>query len=155
MRYCKPNPNRPIDLLIWTSRSYLSSVVHGVPSRRQLREEISGYGGDVLLQPLKRVWDVMLASSYEPVQMHELDCPCLSPHEQALLMALQQLRQRKPRGCAVTLCAVLPTAAAQALIGDMRQLADALNSLQDGSETDKPRDSARRTTGRPELRVVH
>ncbi|MEM7279838.1 MAG: hypothetical protein AAF385_17145 [Pseudomonadota bacterium] len=155
MRYCKANPNCPIDLLVWTSRSYLSSIVHGIPSARQLYEEIGGYGGDALLEPLQQVWDVMLASSQDTVTLHELDCPCLSIHEQALITALRSLQHEDRLGYAAALAVVLPPAAIRMLSIHMHQLSDAMFAIDSEIDSNHSRETAQRPSGRPELRVVH
>ena len=155
MRYSKANPNCPTDLLIWTSRSYLSNILNGVPTHEQLREEIVGYGGDVLLRPLARLWDVLLASSSDPVALHDLDCPCLSIHEQTLILAIRNLHRQNRQAAIATLTAVVPPATAWALAADLQQLADAMVTLGDETKAEQKSGPARSTTGRPELRVVH
>ena len=153
MRYCKANLNCPVDLLVWTSRSYLSSIVGGFPTRSQLLEEIVSYGGEVLLDPLQRIWDVILASSHDRITLHQLDCPCLSIHEQSLIIALRSLQRADRAGAITALAAVLPPSAVRTLTPDMQVLADALTSL--ANPKVKPIDPARRASARPELRVVH
>lgn len=155
MRYCKANTDCPTELLIWISRSYLSSIAHGFPTRQQIHEEIAGCGGDQLIEAVCNAWDVIVASSHETVALHELGCPCLSLHEQVLVTALRSLQQHNPVAARGALAAILPPATISTMAAKLQQLSDAMAAIGRPVAREKTGELARRPSGWPELHMVH
>ena len=155
MQYCKPNPDCPVDILIWVSRIYLTNLVEGRLSPEQMRAEVARYGADILLDPLSRIWDAVVASSRSAIPLHELDCPRLSFQEQSLIMALRCLQKSDQLACAAALGAVLPPATIRVLWPDVRSLARALVKLSDDDRRRQLHSEPGQRHGRPVLRIVH
>ena len=154
MRYCKPNLNCAVDLLIWVSRFYLSNKVTGIPTSRQLRAEIVGYGAEPLLGPLARFWDAIVATCEDPIVLHQADCPCLSVQEEALILALRYLQRADVVAYASALAPVMPSSTARFLRPDLQELSAALSALSDEIQRRRARSALRPRDGRPKLRLV-
>ena len=153
MQYSKPNPDSPIEILIWTSRSYISSLLNGIPTRRQLSEEVDRFGGEALLSPLSHFWDVVMAATNEKLIMHEPTCPCVSMHEQSLVMALRCLQKSDRVAAAASLASILPLGAVRSLLPTLQELADTMNRME--CEFDPDIATIRPPRARPQLRIVH
>ena len=121
---------RPIDVILWASRTYLLCVSRKQPVPAVLPatfdEAQLGYLYDALVRVLKR----LASSTIVTLNVHEPNCPCTSFHEQALITALRSLQNGSPRGYCVALTAVLPLIVVREVFSDMSIVASALSDIE-------------------------
>ena len=115
---------------VWMSRLYLSSLINGQPTPQWLASMLDGPADRHLLRALMRVWDHILATSDERLILHNPDCPCLSPHEQALIMGVRSLQKAGRTGYAAAMASVLPLASVRLIQPAVQDLADTLARLE-------------------------
>ena len=115
---------------LWMSRLYLSSLINGQPTPQWLASMLDGPADRRLLRALMRVWDYVLATSDERLVLHNPDCPCVSPHEQALVTAVRSLQKAGGAGYAAAMASVLPPASVRLVRPAVQDLADTLTQLE-------------------------
>ncbi|MEM7432161.1 MAG: hypothetical protein AAF351_09485 [Pseudomonadota bacterium] len=117
-------------LLLWLSRCYLRFHISGESLPSELFDFLQNPARRNVYQALSNVWDVMLSSTHEGLALHDPFCPCLSTHEQALIMGLGCIETRTPRGFKATMLAIVPPTAVRVLEVHMQVLADAIAILE-------------------------
>lgn len=123
-------PESLLRRMLWMSRLYLSSLIEGQPTPQWLACMLDGSGDRRLLRALMRVWDPILATSDERLELHNPDCPCLSVHEQALVTAVRSLQKAGGAGFEGAMLAVLPRSSVRIVRPAMQNLADTLDQLE-------------------------
>ena len=133
-RHSPETESTPLECLmrrtLWMSRLYLSSLINGQPTSQWLASMLDGPADRHLLRALMRVWDHILASSDERLILHNPDCPCLSPHEQALIAGIRSLQRAGSAGYAAALAPILPPASVRLIRAAVQDLADTLARLE-------------------------
>ena len=145
------SPDSPLRRMLWMSRLYLSSLIRGQPTPQWLACMLDGPGDRQLLRTLMRVWDPILATSDERLQLHNPDCPCLSLHEQALVTATKSLQTAGGAGFEAAMLSILPRSAVRLMRPAIQNLADTLSQL----ELARKRKSEPTVTVRERLAMVN
>ncbi len=115
---------------LWMSRLYLSSLINGQPTPQWLASMLDGPADRHLLRSLMRVWDHILATTDERLVLHNPDCPCVSPHEQALVTGIRCLQKANGAGYEAAMASVLPAASVRLTRPAVQDLADTLVRLE-------------------------
>ena len=132
---------RPIDVILWASRTYLQCTAREQPVPavlpRTFDEAQLGYLYAALVRMLKR----LVASTTVALTVHAPNCPSTSFHEQALITALRSLQHGSAQGYRVALAAVLPPTAVRLSLTDMSIIASALSDIERFWPTSNPVDA--------------
>lgn len=109
--------------LVWASR--LCVLMHA--RNESSAEHIARMANDPLSQAifdrLTSIWAIFLAGTHESVLMHRLNCPGLSLHEQALVMAVRCLQGPDDAGYVAAMSSILPPTCIRAVRRDIEGLA--------------------------------
>ena len=112
-----------ITVFLWLSRNYVAGAMSGAPRLDVGPNSLWTLSERALLSALASVWDSVMAATPMRLMVHSPACECVSPHEQALLIALRHLADDELDLYHSTLRAILPPAAARELHGRMTDLA--------------------------------
>lgn len=109
----------------------------------------------ILCSSLERVCNCLVASSSSDIVVHEIGCPCVSQHEQALIMAIRALQSRNEFGYTAAMSAIVPPAAARVMRSDMQQIAQELSPGRTGSYQKQPLSTEALCATNPGAALVH
>jgi len=116
----------PVDVILWASRNYLRAVSRADEIPQELIDAFEKaklrYFNYALVRVLKR----LLATTIEPLALHEIDCPCTAYHEQVLICGLRALQRQRYVDYSAAMSAILPPSAVRLAHTDMAVLASAL-----------------------------
>lgn len=121
---------RPERLVIWASRHYLWSALRGTPVPEFVVDAFDHVGFEHLYYSLDRVLVCLMAAPTDSVTVHDVRCPCLSLHEQALIMALKRLADDDDHGYTAAMTAVMLPSAARVSQSAMKLLAQGLEQIE-------------------------
>ena len=113
----------PEQFMIWASRHYLWSAIRSAPAPDFVFEAFENAGIDVLYYSLDRVLVCLLAAQTSEIVVHDVRCPCLALHEQALLTGCRRLQCGDDAGFAATMAAVMLPSAVKVAEPAMKLLA--------------------------------
>jgi hypothetical protein len=116
-------------LVVWASRHYLWSALRGTPAPDFIFEAFERAGIDFLYYALDRVLLCLLAAPTSLVTVHDLRCPCVALHEQALLMALRRLQRNDDAGFCMAMSAVMLPSAVKVSEPAMKLLAAGMTNV--------------------------
>lgn len=121
----------PEQFVVWASRHYLWSALRGTAAPDFVFDTFERAGIDFLYYSLDRILVCLLAAPTSLVTVHDVRCPCVSLHEQALLLALRRLRRNDDAGCSAAMSAVMLPSAVKVAEPAMRLLAAGMMRLTD------------------------
>lgn len=123
----QPPSDKPLNLLLWTSRIYLRCVVNQkTPPVEHLKWAMALGDVDCAYNALTDYLNAMLVGSSETIQLHQPFCPCVSPHEQAFVTAVRSAQSGNLHGCAMSLNSVLQPATVRVCEPLIRRIAMAV-----------------------------
>lgn len=114
---------RPERFVIWASRHYLWSALRAAPVPAFVVDAFEEAGKGCLYYALDRVLVCLMAASTEAVTVHDVRCPCLSFHEQSLIMAVKSFSRGDKQGYQAAMHAIMLPSAARVCEPAMKLLA--------------------------------
>ncbi|MEM8983701.1 MAG: hypothetical protein AAGC71_11785 [Pseudomonadota bacterium] len=134
----QPPSEQPLSLLIWTSRIYLQCLVnHRQPPAEQLKCVMARGFVDSAYNVLAEYLDNMLIGSTTTIELHQPQCPCMSPHEQAFVMAVRSAQTGNVIGCKASLQSVLTPCAVQSCVPLLRRISMSVSMAESCCEQDQ------------------
>ena len=125
-----PAPRCAVHFVIAASRTYIANRVTGVPARPWSDVPPTFLAEWRVLDALSNVWDNVLASTHEPLILHDVSCPCVSLHERAVLMGVRSLQGNERSRFEMAMVAILPSGGVRLIEPSMQQLADTIYRLE-------------------------
>ena len=126
----EPEFEKPTDVLIWASRTYLQCVSRNRPVPPVLEETFRDAGLRYMYQSLERVLSTLCVSASGNLIVHEPGCGCIAFHEQALIVGLRALQSGSYACYAAAMSSVLSPSAVRVIRPDMELIASALSDIE-------------------------
>jgi len=122
--------DEPVDVIFWASRNYLRAVSRADEVPQELIDTFEEAKLRYFYHALVRVLKRLLATTSEPLAVHEVDCPCVAYHEQVLICGLRALQRQCYVEYSAAMSAILPPSAVRQAHSDMAVLASALSDFE-------------------------
>ncbi|MEX2125021.1 MAG: hypothetical protein WD795_14090 [Woeseia sp.] len=151
----------PEQFIVWASRHYLWSAIRSTPAPDFVFEAFENAGIDVLYYSLDRVLVCLLAAPTREIVVHDVRCPCLALHEEALLTGLRRLQHGDDVGFVAALSAVMLQSAVKVSGPAMKLLAEGMRQMKvehsatTGEYGEGPDDAAWRQHGKCQDRTIN
>lgn len=153
-----PPCEQPISMLIWASRIYIHHVVNqaSVPEARLLNQ-LARSRMDTAYPSLAKLIDHVLVGSRVTIQLHQPQCPCMSQHEQAVIMALRSAQTGNVVASSACLHSVLQSSTVRCCEPLVRRIAMSLTFAEAALDADgvSGRSEKRRHSARNQPPLIH
>jgi len=126
----EPEFEKPVDVLLWTSRIYLAYAGNKRPIPDVVEATFEEARLEYFYEALCRVLDRLLISSTVDLTIHESTCPCTAYHEQALITALRALQHASREGYRVSMLSIVCPTAVRSAEQDMTIVAAGLADIE-------------------------